>query len=479
MKKWGIQVQKFREDFLWGGALAANQSEGAYRTEGKGQSIIDILPVGAERKRGLKDPEYVIEQTYDYYPSHQSIDFYHRYKEDIQLLAELGIKCLRTSISWPRIFPKGDELEPNEAGLKFYDAVFDECLKYNIEPIVTINHFDTPLYLATEYGGWQNKQLVQFYKRYCETIFNRYHKKVKYWITFNEINMILRNPFLAGGLINVDQDKKNLIFQAAHHQLLASAEATKVAKSINLNIQIGCMLAAGSVYPYTCNPKDIQVALERSREQYFFIDVQVNGKYPYFAQRYFEEHDIQLTISMEEACLLAENTVDFVAFSYYTSRLETADNELRKNLIEGNAMASVRNPYLKDAGWGRQIDPLGFRITINEIYQRYQLPLFIVENGLGADDEFIEGHVHDQYRIEYFRSHIEQMAESVKDGIDLIGYTTWGCIDLISAGTGEMNKRYGFIYVDLDNNGNGSRKRYKKDSFSWYQKVIATNATFL
>lgn len=473
-------MPKFKEDFLWGGALAANQSEGAYLNDGKGRSIIDILPVGSERNRGLKDPEYVIEKNFDYYPSHQSIDFYHHYKEDIRLLAELGIKCLRTSISWPRIFPNGDETEPNEAGLAFYDAVFDECLKYHIELLVTINHFDTPLNLAKKYGGWKNHQLILFYKRYCKTIFKRYHQKVKYWITFNEINMILRNPFLAGGLVETEQKlDKETIFRAAHHQLLASAQATKLAKELDPKLQIGCMLAAGSVYPYTCNPRDIQAALERSREQYFFIDVQVTGHYPYFTQRYFEEQQIQLSISKEEAALLAENTVDFVAFSYYTSRLETVDSDLRKNLIEGNAMASVRNPYLKDAGWGRQIDPLGFRITINEIYQRYQLPLFVVENGLGVEDELIEGQIDDPYRIEYFRSHIEQMAEAVKDGVDLIGYTTWGCIDLISAGTGEMKKRYGFIYVDLDNEGNGSRKRYKKASFAWYQKVIATNADVL
>ncbi|EOL49321.1 6-phospho-beta-glucosidase [Enterococcus caccae] len=473
-------MQKFKEGFLWGGALAANQSEGAYLKNGKGQSIIDILPVGVERKRGLKEPNYVMEQTFDYYPSHQSIDFYHHYKEDIHLLAELGIKCLRTSISWPRIFPNGDETQPNEAGLAFYDAVFDECLKYNIQLLVTINHFDTPLNLAQKYGGWQNKQLILFYRRYCKVLFERYHKKVRYWITFNEINMILRNPFLAGGIVKSgNKVDKETIFQAAHHQLLASAEATKLAKELDSNIQIGCMLAAGSVYPYTCNPKDVQAALERSREQYFFIDVQVNGCYPYFAHRYFEEHGIQLTISKEETALLAEHTVDFVAFSYYTSRLETVDSELRKNLIEGNAMASIRNPYLKDAGWGRQIDPLGFRITINEIYQRYQRPLFVVENGLGVEDTFDEGAIHDPYRIAYFRSHIEQMAEAVKDGVDLIGYTTWGCIDLISAGTGEMKKRYGFVYVDLDNEGHGSRKRYKKDSFAWYQKVIATNAAVL
>jgi 6-phospho-beta-glucosidase len=474
MKKRRIQLQKFKADFLWGGALAANQAEGAYLEDGKGQSIIDILPVGQKRKRSLKDPQYAFEQTFDYYPSHQAIDFYHRYKEDVQLLAELGLKCLRLSISWARIFPKGDEQEPNEAGLKFYDALFDELLLYDIEPIVTINHFDTPLHLAEAYGGWQDKKLIECYQRYCEVIFLRYHTKVTHWITFNEINMILRNPFLAGGLPKTDTDRST-IFQAAHHQLVASALATKAARKIDPTMKIGCMLAAGSVYPYTCNPKDIQAALEKSREQYFFIDVQVKGTYPYFAERYFEEHDIHLMITDEEAAILAENTVDFVAFSYYTSRLETVDHELKKNLIEGNAMASVRNPYLKDAGWGRQIDPLGFRITINEIYQRYQLPLFIVENGLGAEDEFIAGQIHDEYRIAYFRQHIEQMAEAVKDGVDLIGYTTWGCIDLISAGTGEMAKRYGFVYVELDNDGRGSMKRYKKDSFVWYQKVIETN----
>lgn len=465
------------ENFLWGGAIAANQCEGAYLEDGKGMSPVDILPGGALRKEALSDAKRAMDTDYGYYPSHVSIDFYHRYKEDIKLFKEMGFKCLRTSISWARIFPNGDDQAPNEEGLKFYDSLIDELIANGIEPVITINHFDTPLELTKKYGGWKNRKLIGFYLNYCKVIFNRYKGKVKYWMTFNEINMILHIPSFGGGLIFEEGENVNQIkYQGAHHQLVASALATKLGHEIDPENKIGCMLAAGPIYPYTCNPEDILEAQARNRDNYFFIDVQARGKYPAYANRMFEEMGFNIEITEEEKKILAENTVDYVAFSYYSSRLRSADPVVMSQKLTGNAFKSLPNPYLKQSEWGWTIDPVGLRITMNELYDRYQKPLFIVENGLGAVDKVEEdGSINDDYRIEYLRKHIEQMKEGIKDGVELIGYTPWGCIDLVSASTGEMSKRYGFIYVDKDDNGNGTLERRKKKSFDWYKKVISTN----
>ena len=462
------------ENFLWGGAIAANQCEGAYLEDGKGMSPVDILPGGALRKEALADAKKAMEKEYGYYPSHVSIDFYHRYKGDIKLFKEMGFKCLRTSISWARIFPNGDDQAP---GLKFYDSLIDELIANDIEPVITINHFDTPLELTKKYGGWKNRKLIDFYLNYCNVIFNRYKGKVKYWMTFNEINMILHIPSFGGGLIFEEGENINQIkYQGAHHQLVASALATKLGHEIDPENKIGCMLAAGQIYPYTCNPEDILEAQARNRDNYFFIDVQARGKYPSYANRMFEEMGFNIEITEEEKKILAENTVDYVAFSYYSSRLRSADPVVMSQKLTGNAFKSLPNPYLKQSEWGWTIDPVGLRITMNELYDRYQKPLFIVENGLGAVDKVEEdGSINDDYRIEYLRKHIEQMKEGIKDGVELIGYTPWGCIDLVSASTGEMSKRYGFIYVDKDDNGNGTLERTKKKSFDWYKKVISTN----
>ncbi len=465
------------ENFLWGGAIAANQCEGAYLEDGKGMSPVDILPGGALRKEALADAKKAMEKEYGYYPSHVSIDFYHRYKGDRKLFKEMGFKCLRTSISWARIFPNGDDQAPNEEGLKFYDSLIDELIANDIEPVITINHFDTPLELTKKYGGWKNRKLIDFYLNYCNVIFNRYKGKVKYWMTFNEINMILHIPSFGGGLIFEEGENINQIkYQGAHHQLVASALATKLGHEIDPENKIGCMLAAGQIYPYTCNPEDILEAQARNRDNYFFIDVQARGKYPSYANRMFEEMGFNIEITEEEKKILAENTVDYVAFSYYSSRLRSADPVVMSQKLTGNAFKSLPNPYLKQSEWGWTIDPVGLRITMNELYDRYQKPLFIVENGLGAVDKVEEdGSINDDYRIEYLRKHIEQMKEGIKDGVELIGYTPWGCIDLVSASTGEMSKRYGFIYVDKDDNGNGTLERTKKKSFDWYKKVISTN----
>lgn len=466
----------FPENFLWGGATAANQCEGAHETGGKGLSVVDALPTGKDRFEILFGKRNILNEKFDFYPSHDSIDFYNNYKEDIKLLAEMGFKVFRMSISWARIFPNGDDLTPNEEGLKFYDNVFDELAKYNIEPLVTINHFDTPLELIRNYGGWRSRELVDFYVRYAETIFKRYSGKVKYWITFNEINMLLHIPVIGAGLIFEEgENTAQIKYQAAHHQLVASAMATKVGKEINPEFEIGCMLAAGEVYYNTPNPADVWKSIEQNREQYFFIDVQARGYYPSYAKRVFEENNVEMEIKDGDLEILRENTVDYISLSYYSSRLTSADPEVLKQLTDGNAFASIKNEYLEASEWGWQIDPLGFRITLNNLYDRYQKPLFVVENGLGAKDTLENETVEDDYRIEYMKAHVETMREAVKDGVELLGYTSWGCIDLVSASTGQMSKRYGFIYVDRDDEGNGTNKRYTKKSFHWYKKVIESN----
>lgn len=467
-------MNKLPNDFLWGGAFAAHQFEGGWNAGGKGPSVVDVMTAGAH---GVprKITETIMEDTF--YPNHEAIDFYGRYKEDIALLAGMGLKCLRTSIAWTRIFPNGDELEPNEEGLKFYDNVFDELLKYGIEPVITLSHFELPLHLAREYGGFRNRKLVDFFERFAEVCFKRYKNKVKYWMTFNEINMILHLPFMGAGVRFEEGDNELQIkYQSAHHELIASALATKMAHEIIPGAMIGCMLAAGATYAYSCNPEDVQKAMDKERENLFFIDVQSRGEYPGYAKRFLRENGIELVFGEKDEEILKSNTVDFIGFSYYSSRCASVDPEIINGKTSGNAFKTVKNPYLKASEWGWQIDPLGLRITSNQLYDRYQKPLFIVENGLGAIDTPEEdGTINDDYRIEYLSEHVKAMKEAIADGVDLIGYTPWGCIDLVSASTGEMKKRYGFIYVDKDNEGNGTLNRSKKKSFYWYKKVIETN----
>lgn len=465
----------FRDDFLWGGACAANQFEGAWDVDGKGPSIPDLCTNGSHTS-----PKWVTTAVRSdrLYPSHEAIDFYHHYEEDIALFAEMGFKTFRTSINWTRIFPTGMETEPNEKGLEFYDKVFDCCKKHGIEPLVTISHYELPYALVEKYNGWASRELIEFYMNYCKAIFERYKDKVKYWLTFNEINMLLHMPFMGAGLLfapgeNVQQVK----YQAAHHELVASAKAVKLAHAIMPDAMVGCMLAAGQFYPRTCAPADVQAAAEADRDNYFFIDVQSRGEYPVWAKKRMERAGIALQTEPGDEQLLKEGTVDFISFSYYSSRCTTVDPELM-NKASGNAiMDAVKNPYLKASDWGWAIDPVGLRITMNSLYDRYQKPLFIVENGLGAVDTVEpDGSIHDSYRIDYLRAHIEEMEKAVnEDGLPLMGYTTWGPIDLVSASTGEMKKRYGFIYVDKDNAGNGTLARSRKDSFYWYKKVIASD----
>ena len=471
---------KMKEDFLWGGATAANQCEGAYHEGGRGLSSVDVIPFGPDRMpvaRGLMkmlecDPQHT-------YPAHEAIDMYHHYKEDIALFGEMGFKCYRLSISWTRILPNGDDETPNEEGLAFYDSLFDECLKHGIQPLVTICHFDTPVALIKRYGGWKDRRMVDAFIYYCRILFERFGKKVKYWLTFNEINMLLHMPFMGAGIyFEEGENQEQIKYQAAHHELIASARAVKLAHSMMPGCMVGCMLAAGQFYPYSCAPSDVYKAMECDRDNYFFIDVQARGAYPVWAKKRMERAGVQLHTEPGDEAELAEGTVDFISFSYYCSRCMSADPEIiKKHSRGGNAVISaVVNPHLSSSEWGWQIDPLGLRTTLNVLYDRYQKPLFIAENGLGANDVVEEdGSIHDPYRIDYMRAHIKAMLEAVnEDGVPLLGYTSWGCIDLVSASSGEMRKRYGMIYVDKQNDGTGTLKRMKKDSFDWYKKVIAS-----
>ena len=463
---------KFPDGFLWGGAVAANQCEGAYNEDGKGLSTQDVTP------RGIKGP---ITKTPT--PDNMKlvgIDFYHRYKDDIKLFAEMGFKVFRTSIAWSRIFPNGDDAEPNEKGLQFYDDLFDELLKYGIEPLVTISHYETPLNLSVQYDGWINRDMISFYERYVRTIFKRFGGKVKYWLTFNEINSVLHEPFLSGGIYtDKSKLKKQDLYQAIHHELVASALATKIGHEMMPGCKMGCMILSMPMYALTSNPDDVIAVMKSDHMNTFFGDMHVRGQYPGYMKRYFRENNIQIEMADGDEELLKDHTVDFVSFSYYMSICEAADHS-KAQAGEGNLMGGVTNPYLKQSEWGWAIDPQGLRYVLNQFYDRWQKPLFIVENGLGAVDELViqpDGTktVLDDYRINYLRDHLIQVGEAIEDGVPVMGYTSWGCIDLVSASTAELKKRYGFIYVDRNDDGTGTLNRYKKKSFNWYKNVIASN----
>ena len=465
----------FRDDFLWGGATAANQFEGAYLEDGKGLTIADVSPGGKERRALLASEDYPLEidETKYSYPNHLGIDFYHRYKEDIALFAEMGFKTFRMSISWARIFPNGDDATPNEAGLAYYENVIDECLKYNIEPTITISHYETPLNLVKAYGGWKNRELITLFEKYARTILERFHSKVKYWMTFNEINTGVMGSFFTLAMRNESLQNN---FQALHNQFVASAKAVKIAHELNPDLQVGCMSIYATMYSIDSNPDTVMSTVEKNRMfNYFCNDVQVRGAYPSYALKFFEQNNITLDIAENDLEVIKNHTVDYLSFSYYMSA--TNSIEPQDATTEGNFFGGVKNPFLEASEWGWEIDPVGLRIALCDLYGRYGVPLYISENGLGAVDQpDADFYVADDYRIAYLQKHISEMEKAVElDGVDLFAYTPWGCIDLVSASTGEMAKRYGFIYVDLDDNGQGTLNRYKKKSFDWYKQVIASN----
>ena len=475
----------FSEKFLWGGAVAANQCEGAWDIDGKGISDSDVC-TGGSHTRSKRITRTLEPDTF--YPSHEAIDFYHHYKEDIALFAEMGFKVFRFSIAWTRIFPTGMEETPNEEGLAFYDRVIDECRSHNIEPLITISHYEMPFALTEKYNGWSSRECIDLFVKYAETLFKRYKGKVKYWLTFNEINAgtMPMGGFLSLGILNEETtdftnqvDNPQLRYQGLHHQFVASALAVKAGHEIDPDCKIGCMICHITTYPMTCNPDDILEAQKRNQIlNQFCGDVQVRGEYPKFMDRYFKENGLEIKMEPGDLEIIKEGCVDYYTFSYYMSNCASADPDLEKT--SGNLMGGAKNPYLESSDWGWQIDPKGLRYTLNELYGRYQIPLMVVENGLGAYDKKEEdGTIQDDYRISYLKKHIEQMGEAVADGVDLMGYTPWGCIDLVSASTGEMAKRYGFIYVEKYDDGTGDLSRKKKKSFDWYKKVIETNGEVL
>jgi len=462
-------MKTFPDDFLWGGAVAANQVEGAYLDDGKGLSTSDVQPQGVfgpvvERvagDSGIKDV---------------AIDFYHRYPQDITLFAEMGFSCLRVSIAWTRIFPNGDEQEPNEAGLAFYDRLFDELAAHSITPLVTLSHYEMPWGLVKQYGGWGSRQVIGFFERYARTVFARYQHKVKLWLTFNEINMSLHAPMTGVGL--PETSSKAEVYQAIHHQLVASALAVKACHAMIPDAKIGNMLLGGLVYPLTCKPDDVLEALQENRAWQFFGDVQCRGAYPGYMLRFFRDNGITLEITDADREAL-KSTIDFISFSYYMTGCVTTDEALNQQ-ARGNILSMVPNPHLASSEWGWQIDPVGLRTLLNVLWDRYQKPLFIVENGLGAKDKpDADGVVQDDYRISYLNDHLVQVREAIEDGVEVMGYTSWGPIDLVSASKAELSKRYGFIYVDRDDSGAGTLARSRKKSFYWYQEVIATKGASL
>lgn len=460
----------FPQNFLWGGALAANQCEGAYQEDGKGLSQQDVMP------QGVRGPV-----TSEPTPDNLKLiatDFYHRYKEDIALLAEMGFKVFRFSIAWSRIYPMGDDLVPNEKGLAFYDRVIDECLKYGIEPLITLSHYEMPLNLCRKYDGFRSRKAIDCFVRYVKTVVERYHNRVKYWLTFNEINVTLISPLMGAGIMTpkaelTEQDK----FQAAHHQLVASAWATKIIREIDPTVKVGCMAASAPRYPMTCAPEDMMTMMTSQQELDYFIHVHCNGEYPYYARRLWKENGVSLDITLEDRELL-KHTVDFISFSYYSSKVVAAD-ESKYQMANGNIMRGLRNPYVSYSDYDYPIDPEGLRFILNYLYDHFHKPLFVVENGIGAKETLIEREggrsVDDAYRVDFHRGHIAAMGRAIEDGVEVLGYTTWGPIDCVSAASAEITKRYGFVYVDRNQDGSGTLTRYKKDSFHWYKKVIASN----
>ncbi|MHB2095874.1 6-phospho-beta-glucosidase [Pantoea dispersa] len=476
-------TNSFPDNFLWGGAVAAHQVEGAWNVGGKGVSIVDVLSSGAHGiDRVITDG---IQEGY-HYANHEAVDFYHRFREDIALFAEMGFRCFRTSIAWSRIFPRGDESEPNQEGLQYYDALFDELIRHGIEPVITLSHFEMPNALVTEYGGWKNRQVVDFFVRFSEVVLDRFQHKVKYWMTFNEINnqRNWKTPLFgyccSGVIFTQEPNPEECMYQVLHHQFVASAQVVKLGHDINPELKIGCMIAMVPLYPYSCHPDDVMYAQEAMRERFLFSDVHVRGHYPAYILKEWQRKGYSIQMQPGDAQILREGCADYIGLSYYMSNavsLHQAGSGTALSGFEG----SVPNPHVKASDWGWQIDPVGLRYVLNILYERYEKPLFIVENGFGAIDIKDDAdEINDDYRIDYLRAHIEQMKKAITDdGVDLMGYTPWGCIDCVSFTTGQYSKRYGFIYVDKHDDGSGTFARSRKKSFEWYRRVIASNGNQL
>ncbi|WOF23586.1 glycoside hydrolase family 1 protein [Microbacterium betulae] len=480
----------FPDGFLWGVAFAANQAEGSYDADGKGLSQADVVPFA--KASDYVDLHELMSPTPERiaraaatpgtagYPKRRGSLFYERWEEDVESFARLGIRALRLSIAWSRIFPDGDDDEPNEAGLAFYERLFARLGEHGIEPVVTLSHYEMPLHLVTEYGGWANRRVIALFERYADVVLRRYKGLVRNWLTFNEINTTVIEPYTGGGVIDDGSgDRAQRAYQALHHQFVASALVTRRAREIDPEARIGCMLARMLHYPATSDPADVQQAQHDNDMNLAHSDVQVRGAYPGIIRRHWREHGIEVRMEPEDERILAENTVDFLSFSYYMTLVSAVDPS-KYGATGGNLFSTIKNEHLETSEWGWHLDPIGLRIALTDLWTRYQVPLFIVENGLGASDRVEpDGSVRDDYRIDYLRRHLQQAAEAVADGVDLMGYTVWGGIDIVSASTSQMTKRYGLVHVDLDDEGRGTGDRTPKASFDWYREVIATDGASL
>ena len=483
-----MRKNNFPEEFLWGGATAANQCEGAWNEDGKGMSVADCSnykpkadPKDYKAQHGITSADIEKAMKTDdimQYPKRHGIDFYHHYKEDLDLFAEMGFKVLRVSIAWTRIFPTGIEDQPNEKGLVFYESLFSEMKKRGIEPLVTLHHYEMPLYLVNHYDGWYQRPVTDLFVKYCKVVFKRYKNLVKYWLTFNEIDSVFRHPFTTIGVVTdryPKEKQEEIIYQALHHQFVGSALATKYLHEIIPDAKMGCMVTRTLTYPENCNPKNCLLALKDNRNNYFYSDVQVFGEYPVFIKNYWKKENIQIHMEPGDEEIIKCYTVDFVSFSYYMSMVSSID-AAKKEKVNGNLSQGVKNPFLDITEWNWQVDPTGLHYALIDMYDRYRRPLFIVENGLGSKDVLHpDGSIIDDDRIDYFRQHIQAIADAIDDGVDIMGYTPWGCIDMVSMSTCQMSKRYGFIYVDLDDENRGTYNRSRKKSFYWYKKVIDSN----
>lgn len=478
-------MKKFPRNFMWGGATASAQFEGGFAQGGRGKSQLDYVDFIEPSRRlnahstDLLSYERFLENKRQEqernFPNRRGSDFYHRYKEDIALMAEMGFRVFRMSISWARIYPSGYEEQPNEAGLQFYHDVFRELRKYGIEPLVTLIHYENPVTLSEDLNGWENPAMIELFLKYAKTVIDEYKNEVTYWLGFNEINACLDNPYVSGGMF-VERSKRNYLsccHQALHHQFVAQALAVKYLHETAPHCKIGAMIARLECYAQTCDPRDEYATLLEDQINCSFLDIMCRGRYPKTLFNYFRQNDVELDFIDQYETILQEGKVDFISISYYMSYVISSKPDQQEN--PGNLMKTLRNPYLKQNEWGWAIDPLGLRITLNKLYDKYQMPIFIVENGLGARDQLKEGSVQDTYRMDYMRAHLKAVAEAIADGVDVMGYTAWGCIDLVSASMSEMSKRYGLIYVDADDEGNGTYDRFRKASFYWYQNVISTN----
>lgn len=467
---------------LWGGATSASQYEGGF-TDGKGLDTQDCRAYLPRTSNATTETRLLTQRQIEeakkkdspyYYPFRVGTKGYEYGSADIELLKELDLDIYRLSISWSRLFPTGEEVEPNPAGVSYYDKVLNKLHNAGIKIFITIDHYAIPLNLVEKYGGWTSIKTVAAYMRFSSFLLHKWGAIVDYWLPINEINAGYFSPFNGVALVKPENDEYNYsdIFLSLHHQFIASAKTIKLGKELKVKGKFCAMISCFCYYPLTPKPEDnLELVENEEINQWYCMDVLAKGYYPYYAKPFFDKHNINFEISAADKELLRNNTCDVVTFSYYDSCICTADEN--KNQTAGNLVVTTKNPYLKATEWGWQIDPMGLRTTLHKIYDRYNKPVMISENGLGAKDVLTSDHkVHDQYRIDYFKAHFDQIIKAKEENVDVIAYIAWGIIDIVSAGSCEMDKRYGVVYVDADNKGQGTFKRYKKDSFEWYKHFI-------